>query len=149
MEAELVTLGSLERVPRNATAVAAWVNDARRHVASAKRLAVDDPRLAYAACHDAIRKALTGLLAQRGFRPVGGGGAHLRVQEWGMVALGGVVDGETLAAMDLIRRQRHQAECAELASQMIGPSEVAEATRVATAIVDGVKALLQRSKKRS
>lgn len=95
VEAELVALGSLEKVRRKPAAVAGWVNDATRHVASAARLAEDDSRLAYAACHDAIRKALTGLLAHRGYRPAGGEGVHVRVQEWGSVALAGLVD-ETL-----------------------------------------------------
>lgn len=45
--------------------------------------------------------------------------------------------------MDLIRRQRHQAAYAELASQLIGPKEVAEAVRVADAVVEGVKQLLR------
>ena len=148
IEADFVTLGAFERVRRNPVAVATWVNDAARHLESAARLAQDDPRLAYAACHDAIRKALTGLLADRGLRTLSGEGGHLRVQEWGIVALEGVVDAETLAGIDLVRRQRHQAEYGELASQMIGAPEVMEALRVATAVVDGVKRLLSRPSKR-
>ena len=143
VEADLMATRSLQKVRRNPAATAAWVNDAVRHVSSAKALARTDPRLAYAACHDAIRKALTGLLADRGFRPSGGEGSHLRVQEWGELALAGTVDDDTLAAMDLVRRQRHEAEYGELASQAIGPSEVAEAARVAEVIVAGVKAKLR------
>jgi len=148
IEADFVTLGAFERVRRNPVAVATWVNDAARHLESAARLAQDDPRLAYAACHDAIRKALTGLLADRGLRTLSGEGGHLRVQEWGIVALEGVVEAEIRAAIDLVRRQRHQAEYGELASQMIGAPEVMEALRVATAVVDGVKRLLSRPSKR-
>ena len=143
VDAELMSTRSLQKVRRNPAATAAWVNDAARHVSSAKGLATTDPRLAYAACHDAIRKALTGLLANRGLRPGGGEGSHLRVQQWGEVALAGTVDDDTLAAMDLVRRQRHEAEYGELASQVIGPREVAEAVRVADAIVAGVKATLR------
>lgn len=145
----MLRLGVLERVRRNPAAVSSWVNDARRHVASARRLADDDPRLAYAACHDAIRKALTGMLADRGLRATGGERGHVRVQEWGVVALASVVDQETLDAIDLVRRQRHQAEYGELASQAIGPREVAEAARVATAVVGGVQRLLKAGAKRT
>jgi hypothetical protein len=41
------------------------INDARRHVKSARALADDDVTLALAACHDAIRKAITGHMWQR------------------------------------------------------------------------------------
>ena len=52
------------------------INDARRHVQSARTIAKDDRTLALAACHDAIRKAITGHMAAAGYRPRAGEGAH-------------------------------------------------------------------------
>jgi len=96
VEREMITLGYLERIALNPSVVAEWINEASRHLRSATLLANDDPRLAYAACHDAIRKALTGVLAHRGLRPKGGEGAHARIIEWGTVALAADVDADTL-----------------------------------------------------
>jgi HEPN domain-containing protein len=144
IEKEMERLGYLERMVPNPQAVQEWIDDASRHLRSATRLADDDPRLAYAACHDAIRKALTALLAQRGLRPKGGEGGHVRIIEWGAVALAADVDGDILDALDLIRRQRHVAEYGELASQVIGSPEVVEAIRVADQVVAGAKTLLKR-----
>jgi len=144
VEQEMEALGYLERIAPNPQAIQEWINDASRHLRSATRLADDDPRLAYAACHDAIRKALTGLLAQRGLRPKGGEGGHVRIIEWGAIALAADVDGDILDALDLIRRQRHVAEYGELAGQVIGTPEVVEAVRVAEQVVTAAKTLLKR-----
>ena len=146
VEQEMVTLGYLERVAANPPAVAEWINEASRHLRSATILASDDPRLAYAACHDAVRKALTGLLAQRGLRVKGSEGAHARIIEWAVVALAADVDGDTLDALDLIRRQRHVAEYGELASQVIGTPEVVEAVRVGSAVLAEAKELLKQQR---
>jgi hypothetical protein len=53
---------------------------ARQHVASARLLADSDPYLAYAALHDAIRKALAALLQVQGLRATTSGG-HLAVTQ--------------------------------------------------------------------
>lgn len=52
---------------------------ARRHLAGAELLAGDDPYLAYAALHDAVRQALAALLQTQGLRATTTGG-HLAVQ---------------------------------------------------------------------
>ncbi len=146
VEREMVALGQLDRVAVNPDVVGDWVNEASRHLRSAALLAEVDPRLAYSACHDAIRKVLTGLLAERGLRPKGGEGGHARVVEWGTVALGDDVERDVLDAIDLIRRQRHVAEYGELASQIIGSAEVTEAIRVANEVLAGAKRALKRQR---
>lgn len=72
-------LGMIER--RELTQVTAEVElaerllgTARQHVASARLLAGSDPYLAYAALHDAIRKALSALLQVQGLRATTSGG---------------------------------------------------------------------------
>ncbi|WP_420444948.1 hypothetical protein [Candidatus Poriferisodalis sp.] len=57
--AEAIATRDLQRVKPNMGAAGERLNDARRHVRSARILAEDDTTLAIAACHDAIRKAVT------------------------------------------------------------------------------------------
>lgn len=73
---EAIAMRDLERVKANMGAAGERVNDARRHVRSARLLAQDDATLAMAACHDAIRKAVSGHMAANGLRARGGEGAH-------------------------------------------------------------------------
>jgi hypothetical protein len=72
----------VERVAGSMAAAGERINDARRHVRSARRLADDDPTLAIAACHDAIRKAITAHMTAAGLRPRGGEGAHRKVLDY-------------------------------------------------------------------
>jgi len=65
---EAIALGDLERVAPNMGAAGERINDARRHIRSARAIAEDDITLAIAACHDAIRKALTAHMTAAGYR---------------------------------------------------------------------------------
>lgn len=93
---EALATRDLERVQPNMGAAGDRVNDARRHVRSARRLASDDPTLAIAACHDAIRKALTAHMAAAGLRPRSGEGAHRIVLNYARNCLAEVITGEDL-----------------------------------------------------
>jgi hypothetical protein len=81
---------------------------ARQHVASARLLADSDPYLAYAALHDAIRKALAALLQVQGLRATTSGG-HLAVTQ-AVQAQFGTTMGAILRPVDRIRITRHEAE---------------------------------------
>ena len=81
---------------------------ARQHVASAQLLAGSDPYLAYAALHDAIRKALSALLQVQGLRATTSGG-HLAVTQ-AVNAQFGATMGAILRPVDRIRVRRHEAE---------------------------------------
>lgn len=81
---------------------------ARQHVASARLLADSDPYLAYAALHDAIRKALASLLQAQGLRATTAGG-HLAVVQ-AIQAQFGTTMGAILRPVDRIRTTRHEAE---------------------------------------
>ncbi len=74
--AEALATLDIERVKANLGAAGERVNDARRHIHSARLLAEDDATLAMAACHDAIRKSAADHMAANGFRARGGEGAY-------------------------------------------------------------------------
>lgn len=84
------------------------IEAAHRHVKSAEVLANDDPDLAYAAVHDAIRKAMTAMLQIQGLRATSTGG-HLAVQR-AVRAQFGASMGALLRPVDRIRTTRHTIE---------------------------------------
>ncbi len=66
----LVLSHKLHRTPKpDRAAEELWLNDARRHLASGATVADSDPRLALAAAHDAIRKAITAHMDATAARP--------------------------------------------------------------------------------
>lgn len=104
-------VGSSRKSCTNANMAAAGdrVNDARRHVRSARTLADDDTPLAMAACHDAIRKAITAHMLANGLRPRGGEGAHRIALDYAMHELGALISDEDLAEANEIRHCSHAA----------------------------------------
>jgi hypothetical protein len=68
----------LERVPASAEHAAKLIGDAQRHVASARRIADEDPVGAFQLLYDAARKALCAILENQGLRPTSRGG-HIAV----------------------------------------------------------------------
>ena len=104
--ADLVARRRIEKVAPNPRACAEWINDARRHLASAAALADTDPRLAYAAVHDAARKAITAHMNANGLRPASGDGSHRAVIAYARERMAAVVDAETLDMVDQLREGR-------------------------------------------
>jgi hypothetical protein len=136
--AESLATRGIERLEPNMAVAGDRVNDARRHVRSAEALADDDPTLALAACHDAIRKAVTGHMAAVGYRPRAGEGAHRIVLSYARYQLGGIVTEDDIGNADAIRRDRGLAEYGDFASSQIGAEHVRWAARVAERIVNAV-----------
>lgn len=136
--AEAVATGDLDRIRPSMPVAGDRVNDARRHVRSARALAAEDPTLAVAACHDAIRKAITGHMAAAGVRPRAGEGAHRIVLEYARHELADVLDAETLREADDIRRDRALAEYGDFASRQLDADHVRWAADVAQRVVDAV-----------
>lgn len=95
--ADAIATRDIDRLKPNMAAAGDRVNDARRHVRSARRLADDDPTLAMAACHDAIRKAITAHMAAAGLRPRGGEGAHRIVLDYARHQLSDVISTDDLS----------------------------------------------------
>ena len=135
---EALATRDLERVAPNMAAAGDRVNDARRHVQSARRLGDDDPTLAMSACHDAIRKAITAHMAAAGLRPRSGEGAHRIVLEYARHQLGNVIAESDLDDADGIRRDRGLAEYGDFASRQLTPDHIRASASVAERIVNTV-----------
>lgn len=104
----MLTGRDLERVPPSAEHAAELLRQARKHVASAARIADDDPAGAFQLLYDAARKALWAVLDNQGLRPTSRGG-HIAVFE----AVSAQLDppmGKVLRPFDRLRRQRNKAE---------------------------------------
>jgi len=100
--------GELGQVIADSGLAGRLIDAAHRHVKSAEVLADDDPDLAYAAVHDAIRKAMTAMLQVQGLRATTTGG-HLAVQR-AVRAQFGASMGALLRPVDRIRTTRHAIE---------------------------------------
>ena len=135
---EAIVTGRIDQVTANMGAAGERINDARRHIASARSLADTDPTLALSACHDAIRKAITGHMVANGCRPKSGDGAHRVVLEYARNELADVVDADDLDAADSIRRDRATAEYGDFASRQLDANRVRWAADIAERIVKAV-----------
>lgn len=140
--ADAIATRDLEKLKPNMAAAGDRVNDARRHVRSARLLADDDPTLAMAACHDAIRKAITAHMAAAGLRPRGGEGAHRIVLAYARHQLGDVISTDDLSEADAIRRDRALAEYGDFAFRHLDASHVRDTAEVADRIVSAIAVAL-------
>jgi uncharacterized protein (UPF0332 family) len=102
----LIESRHLQRVVGDPDTVTALLASARRHVASARLTAEDDPEASYTLAYDAARKAATALLTHQGLRPTTAGG-HLAVIDTINAQFPGVPG---LTSLDRLRRRRNQAE---------------------------------------
>lgn len=123
------------------------INDARRHIRSARVIAADDRTLALAACDDAIRKAITAHMAALGYRPRAGEGAHRIVIDYARHQLAGVLTADQISDADAIRRDRALAEYGDFASSHITTDHVRWAADLTEAIVNAVADDLARPAK--
>jgi len=145
--AEALATRDLDRIQPNMPAAGDRINDARRHVRSARLLAADDPTLAIAACHDAIRKAVTAHMAAQGIRPRGGEGAHRIVLEYARRRLGDLITGDDLTEAEDIRRDRAIAEYGDFATRQIDSAHIRAAADAAERIVNAVARALAAGSK--
>lgn len=144
---DAIATRDLERVTANMAAAGDRINDARRHVRSARALADDDTPLAIAACHDAIRKAITAHMLVNGLRPRGGEGAHRIVLDYARTQLGSLISQDDLEEAKEIRQDRALAEYGEFPSRQLDGDHVRAATVVADRVVNAVaQALAQQGR---
>ena len=104
----LLQARDLDRVAPSAAHAAELIGQARKHVASARRIADDDPAGAFQLLYDAARKALCAILENQGLRATSRGG-HIAVLE----AVSAQLDppmGKVLRPFDRLRRQRNNAD---------------------------------------
>ena len=142
---EAIATGDIERIVKNMAAAGERINDARRHLKSARLLAKSDVTLAITACHDAIRKAITAHMTANGYRPRNGNGAHRIVLQYARSQLDAVITAADIDRADALRRDRATAEYGDFAASKLGASDVAEATLVGDRIVNAVASLLAKS----
>jgi HEPN domain len=124
----------LERVQPSMPAAGERINDARRHIRSARQLADDDTTLAISACHDAIRKALTAHMAATGLRARSGDGAHRIVLDYARNQLADVLSNEDIIEADELRRDRVLAEYGDFAAQKLTGDQARSAAVLAERI---------------
>ena len=129
----------LTQIVANTELAERLLSAARQHLVSAEQLASSDSYLAYAAVHDAIRKALSALLQMQGLRATTSGG-HLAVKH-AVQAQFGVSMGRLLRPVDRIRVTRHEAEYPGQ-STYIDEDTVRDDIPAAQAIVDAVAAAI-------
>lgn len=146
---EALATRDLERVQPNMGAAGDRINDARRHVRSARMLASEDPTLAIAACHDAIRKALTAHMTAAGLRPRSGEGAHRIVLQYARHRLAEVITAADLTEAEDIRRDRAVAEYGDFATRQLDAGHIRTAADAAERIVNALATSLATSAKRA
>jgi HEPN domain len=139
---EALATRDMERVTANVAAAGQRINDARRHVRSARLLSEDDPTLAIAACHDAIRKAITAHMIAAGLRPRGGEGAHRIVLDYARHELPEMIALDDLREADDIRRDRGVAEYGDFARNQLTTAHIQAAAEVAERIVIAIARVL-------
>lgn len=115
------------------------VGSARRHLHSAERVREEDPELAYAAVHDAVRKAMAAMLQAQGLRATTTGG-HLAVQH-AVAAQFGDSMGRLLRPVDRIRTTRHAGEYPGPATWIDADTVIADLP-AARGLVDAAEAAL-------
>ena len=140
--AEALATRDLERVRASMASAGERINDARRHIRSARLLADDDTTLAIAACHDAIRKAVTAHMAANGVRARGGEGAHRITLDYARHTLGGRIEVDDIEEAQQIRQDRAVAEYGDFGSRMFDATYVRDAAAVAERIVNVVARVL-------
>jgi hypothetical protein len=131
--AEALSTRDIERVRPDTAAAGRRVSEARKHVRSARVLAEDDPALAVAACHDAVRKTVTAHMVANGLRPRGGEGAHRVVLSYARHVLAGVISSEDLEEAEAIRRDRALAEYGDYPTSQFSADHVRAAEMWQTA----------------
>ena len=140
--AEAIATRDVERVKANMAAAGERVNDARRHIRSARVLADDDSTLAIAACHDAIRKAVAAHMVANGLRARSGDGAHRITLDYARQVLAGRITPDDLEEADEIRQDRALAEYGDFASRKLNADHVRASADVAERIVNAVASIL-------
>lgn len=141
---EALATRDLDRIRPSMSAAGERINEARRHIRSARVVAPDDPTLAIAACHDAVRKAITAHMVAGGLRPRSGDGSHRLVLEYARHVLSGILAAADLRDAEDLRRDRALAEYGNFATSRFGAVQVEAAADLAERIANAVAKELAR-----
>ncbi|MDR0782440.1 MAG: hypothetical protein LBE83_01590 [Propionibacteriaceae bacterium] len=132
---QLITEERVQRVTPSRELADTMIALARTHLKTATQAAEADPTGAFQMAYDGTRKALAATLANQGLRTTTAPGAHAMLLEVCIAQLDPPM-GRTLKHFDWMRRTRNSAEYPTLESPEIGQSDVADAIRFGTDIVN-------------
>jgi hypothetical protein len=132
---QLLASNKIRRVAPDPETAQAEIDIARRHIASAEKIMVDDSTLAFTALYDAMRKAIAAHMRSQGYRVTRGPGAHTKTGEYALAALDHLDIGSHLDEFDALRDLRNQSEYEAL---HVDVEEVREALVHASAVVDAI-----------
>lgn len=140
--AELVGDGSLDQVPPDATVARRLVDDARRHLVSARAVrGTGDLNGAYQLTYDALRKAATSLLTAQGLRTTARGG-HVAVQEAVKAQFGSRV--RAFRSYSRVRRTRNSLEYPDSDTAGASEADLDDATDLAQEAIVAAVTVLDR-----
>jgi hypothetical protein len=103
---EMLRNGELERVEPDEDACVSALEEARRHIDSARAIASTDPNGAYQLAYDAARKAVVGNMRRSGVRVRRGEGARALTALYAS----GAMEEELGMRLDQMRRRRNRSE---------------------------------------
>jgi hypothetical protein len=136
--ADLLAADRLERMPADRDEGRELLGYAEKHLASAAKLADDDPEGAYQLLYDAARKAAAADMLAAGYRAKSNRpGAHAAIVAYAEEALAGHADEDAIANFDRMRRARNRTEYgavavgrAQLVADLADASEIVRAVAV-------------------
>lgn len=131
----------LSRVEPNMARAGELITIARKHLASARAVAVSDPTLALTACHDAVRKAIDGHAGACGLRIENVPGHHKLVLDYARHEIEELSD-DVLRDADRLRDRRNDFEYARKAERSLRADEIAEHIATAEVVVEAVATAL-------
>lgn len=132
--------GRIERIETDPVAARDRLAEAKRHLASAARIADDDPNGAYALLWDGARKAVTALMLANGYRATSRPAAHEAVVRYAEHVLARSAAAEDVRHLDRMRRTRNRSE---YGAKTFGRAEIAADLAHVRAMVDAVGAKLR------
>lgn len=121
---ELVRQGLLQRVPASTEAARLLIQEARRHLSSAERIAEDDPQGAYVLAYDAARKAMAAVYEAQGLRATAKGG-HVVLHDAATAQFEPPL-GHLFRPFNRMRHRRNQVEYASTENVEVSAEEVLE-----------------------
>jgi hypothetical protein len=137
---ELLVARRIEEVPSDSAGARERLAEAKRHLVSAKRLAADDPPLAYVALYDAARKAVTAHMLAHGLRVTNRPGAHEAIGLYALAVFDASAARLHIERFQTMRRVRNQVEYGRqlLGAQMI-EGDLAHATQIVTLVTRSLR----------
>jgi hypothetical protein len=123
----------VQQIEPDADSAAASLEEAARHLASARAILQTDPNGAYQLLYDAARKAVAAHMFSVGYRARNAPGAHTVIARYAAAALADRTP--SASELDRLRRRRNRSE---YGLAFFEPAEVQEALGHAQAIVRAV-----------